>query len=135
MSPCQCQKFIPEGLHEVQHPTPLKPQHSPAKQTMPTCGAKTQHADDTYDMQPVLPENEIKHIQRAMCTTSYCASALDNTGIMALNDLAASQAPAKQSTKDALMQLLDFLSTHPNAKIRHYESPMILQMHSNASHL
>ena len=86
-------------------------------------------------MQPVLPDNEIKHVQRAVDITSYYATSLDNTALMALNDLAASQAPAKQSTKDALMQLLDFLSTHPNAKIRHYESPMILQMHSNASHL
>ena len=89
---------------------------------MPTCGAKT-------------PDNETKHIQRAVRITSYCATALDNAAIMALNDLAASQASAKQSTKDALVQLLNYLSTHPNAKIRCYESPMMLQMHRDTLHL
>ena len=54
---------------------------------------------------------------------------------MALNNLTTSQSLAKKSTKDALAQLLDYLSTHPNAKIRCYERPMTLQIHIDISHL
>ena len=54
---------------------------------------------------------------------------------MALNDLAAAQSTAKQSTKDALTQLLDYLSTHSNTKIRNYESPMMFQIHSDKSYI
>ena len=126
-------KYIPEGLHKLQHPTPVKPQHSPAKHTIPTYGAKIQYADNTDEMQPTLPEHDIKCIQKAVGISSYYASALDNTALMALNDLAAAQAAAKQSIKDSLNQLLDYLATHPDAKIRYYESPTTLQIHSDAS--
>ena len=54
---------------------------------------------------------------------------------MALNDLAAAQSTVKRSAKGDLTQLLDYLSTHSNAKIRCYEIPMTLQIHSDASYL
>ena len=54
---------------------------------------------------------------------------------MALNDLVAAQSTAKQSTKNSRVQLLDYLSTHSNAKIRHYKFPMMLQIYSDASYL
>ena len=56
----------------------------------------------------MLPNNEIKYIQKAAGITSYYATALD-TSLMALNDLAASKSLAKQSKKYALAQLLDYI--------------------------
>ena len=119
-------KHIPEGLHKLQHPAPMKPQHLPAKCTIPTCGAKIQCTDNTDEMQPTLPGHEIKYIQKAVGAISYYVSAQDNTVLIVLNDLSAARTKAKQSMKDSLEQLLDYLATHPNAKIRHCKSPMIL---------
>ena len=52
---------MPEGLNKLQHPAPIKQQHSPTTYAIPTCGAKMQYADDDNDdEQPVLPDNEIK---------------------------------------------------------------------------
>ena len=126
-------KHVPVGLHELQHPVPLNPQYSLAKHTIPECGSKTQCADNEDDMQLVLPDDEIKCIQKVLGTTSYHDIALDSTAPIALNDLATSQASAKQSTKDDLAQLLDYFSTHPNAEIRRCEIPMTLQTRSDSS--
>ena len=61
-------------------------------------------------------------MQKAVGIKSYYAAALDNTALMALNNLAAAQATAKQLTEDSLCQLLDYLVTNHNTKIRYYES-------------
>ena len=74
-------------------------------------------------------------MQKAVGITSYYTAALDKTTLIALNDLAPAQAAVKQSIQDSLCQLLYYLVTHPNTKIRYYESPMILQIHSDASYL
>ena len=67
-----------------------------------------QHANDDDDMQPVLHDNEIKHIQKAVRITSYHATALNNSALMAINDLATSQSLAKNPRK---MPLRNFLTT------------------------
>jgi hypothetical protein len=54
---------------------------------------------------------------------------------MALNDLATEQTAATEKTKTAAGQLLDYLATHPDAKIRFQASDMILHIHSDASYL
>ena len=120
---------------KLKHPAPLNPQHSLAKHAMPAHGAKIQQEDNDDDEQPVLLDSEIKCMQKEVSITSCYAAALDNTSLMALNDLAAAQSTAKRSSKEALKQLLDYVSTHSNAKIRHYESPTMLQIHSDASYL
>ena len=89
-------KYVPEGLNKLQHPAHLKPQHSPAKHIISTYGSKTKYDINTDYMQPVLHENEIKHIQREVGITSYYAASLDNSALVDLNDLAAAQAKAKK---------------------------------------
>ena len=83
----------------MQHSAPLKPQNLPAKHATPTCGAKKQYADNDDDMKLVLPDNKIKFIQKSFGITSYYATALDNTALMAL---AASQSSAKNPQKTPL---------------------------------
>ena len=82
-------KFVAKELNKLQHPTPVKPQHSLAKHTIPTYGVKIQYANNTNEIQPTLPEQTIKYMQKVVGITSYYAAALDNTALMALNDLAA----------------------------------------------
>ena len=86
---------------------------------MSTCGAKIKHADNDDDEHLVLPETEIKYIQKAVGITSYYPTALANTNLMALNVLVSSQSTAKQSAKDVLSLPLDYLSTHSSAKNKH----------------
>jgi hypothetical protein len=54
---------------------------------------------------------------------------------MAINDIATEQTAATEKTKTAAGQLLDYLVTHPDAKIRYQESDMIPHIHSDASYL
>jgi hypothetical protein len=54
---------------------------------------------------------------------------------MPLNDIATEQTTATEKTKTAAGQLLDYLATHPDAKIRVNASEMILHIHSDTSYL
>ena len=54
---------------------------------------------------------------------------------MALSTLASERSKATSQTIKNLHQLLDYLGTHPDAKIRYYASAMILNVHSDAYYL
>jgi hypothetical protein len=55
--------------------------------------------------------------------------------LMPLNDIATEKTRATEKTKTAAGQLLDYLATHPDAKIRFHASDMILHIHIDASYL
>jgi hypothetical protein len=65
----------------------------------------------------------------------YYSRAVYPTVIIPLNDIATEQTSATEKTKTAAGQLLDYLSMHPDAKIRFHASDMILHIHSDASYL
>jgi hypothetical protein len=52
-----------------------------------------------------------------------------------LNDISTEQIKATEKTQAAADQLLDYLATHHDAKIRYHKSDMILHIHSDASYL
>jgi hypothetical protein len=54
---------------------------------------------------------------------------------MPLNSIATEQTTATEKTKTAAGQFLDYLATHPDAKIRFHASDMILHIHSDAFYL
>jgi hypothetical protein len=54
---------------------------------------------------------------------------------MPLNDIATEQTKATEKMQAATKQLLDYLSTYPDATIRYHSSDMILNIHSDASYL
>jgi hypothetical protein len=54
---------------------------------------------------------------------------------MPLNDISTEQTAATEKRKTAAGQLLDYLATHPDAKIRFHVSDMILHINSDASYL
>ena len=57
------------------------------------------------------------------------------TILLTLSDIASEQAnPTKKTTK-RVCQLLDYMATHPEAKIRFCASEMVLNIHSDASYL
>jgi hypothetical protein len=54
---------------------------------------------------------------------------------MPINVLASEQSNATEVTADKVIKLLNYCNTHPETKIRHHASDMILHIHSDASYL
>ena len=63
------------------------------------------------------------------------ARAVDLTVLAALSSIASEQASATKDTEKRVSKLLDYLATHPDAKIRYHASGMVLNIHSDASYL
>ncbi len=54
---------------------------------------------------------------------------------MALSDIATQQNKPTENTRQDVNHLLDYMATHPAAKIRYKASDMVLNIHSNVSYL
>ena len=65
----------------------------------------------------------------------YYARAVDMTILHALSEIASQQAKPTKRTMARVKQLLDYMHTHPDAKIRFRASDMVLNVHSDASYL
>ena len=57
------------------------------------------------------------------------------TVLMSLSTIASEQTKGTERTMDKALQILDYLATHPDAKVRFRASDMILNIHSDASYL
>jgi hypothetical protein len=65
----------------------------------------------------------------------YYARAVDSTMLVALNAISASQSKATKNTAAAIVHLLGYTATHPDAILRYTCSDMVLHIHSDASYL
>ena len=127
-------EYVIKTLIRLEHPFPSKPKHAPHRWIPKVFGQKVHLAPDPDTTDP-LPSHEIKTIQRIVGSFLYYARAVDNTLHTALNDIATSQASPTRKTKDATLMLMDYLHTHPNAKIRYHASDMQLYIDSDAAYL
>jgi hypothetical protein len=125
--------YISNVLSKFQHAAPKHPQHTPSRYVTPVYGAKTQYA--TKDETPPITAKQCLTIQKFTRSVLYYAQAVDPTVLMPLNDITTEQTKANEKTQAAKNQLLDYLSTHPDAAIRYHASDMILHIHSDASYL
>ena len=93
--------------------------------------------DDTIPVEksPKLDEKRKKVVQQVIGTCLYFARAVDCTILPAISSTASTQANATEGTEQRVKQLLDYLPTLSNAKVRFYASKMILNVHSDASYL
>jgi hypothetical protein len=89
----------------------------------------------THENSPPLAAKQCTEIQKITGSVLYYSRAVDPTVLVALNDIATEQTAVTEKTKTAAGQLLDYLATHPDAKIRFQASDMILRIHSDASYL
>ena len=122
-------------LVRFKHEPPPRNQHSPYQPQPRRVG---KNADDTTptDVSPLLDKNAKRWYNRYVIGT--CLSydrASDCTILRAISSIASTQAKATEETEQRVKQLLDYLFTLPNAKVRFYVSKMILNVHSDASHL
>jgi hypothetical protein len=84
---------------------------------------------------PALPDTDVNKLQQLTGTLLYYARAVDPTFIMSINVLASEQSNATEVPADKVIKLLNYCNSHPETKIRHHASDMILQIHSDASNL
>jgi hypothetical protein len=83
----------------------------------------------------MLQPTDIKYLQQVIGALLYYARMLDNTMLVAISTLASQQSHGTQATMNALVQLLNYAATHPDASIKYYASDMILHISSDASYL
>jgi hypothetical protein len=125
--------YVSNVLGKFQHEAPKHPQHTPSRYVTPVYGAKTQYA--TRDETPPLTARQCITIQKVTESVLHYARVVDPTVLMPLNDIATEQTKATGKTQAATNQMLDYLSTHPDATIRYHASYMVLHTHSDSSYL
>ena len=126
--------YVEKALQRFEHPIPAKPEDSPHAWIQPNYGAKQQMTQDP-DESPPLEAKGIKTLQEVIGTFLFYGRAIDNTMLTALGTLASAQTKGTRDTMQALIKLLNYAATHPDAIIRYTRSDMILHIHSDASYL
>jgi hypothetical protein len=128
------QGYIAAVLHRFQHPHTVRPQHAPYKMQPINYGAKVQFATSADTTTP-LTDAEKLTLQQVIRCLLYYARAVDTTMLVALSTLASTQTTGTAATAEAMIQLLDYCATHPDAEVRFHASDMVLQVSSDASYL
>ena len=126
--------YIDKVLARFRHPLPKRPQYSPHP-APPTKFTQTTPAPPSHDESSCLDEKGIKIIQKICGSILWYMRSCDTTTTKALNAIRHKQSRATKKTKIWLNWLLDYLATHPEAKIRYWQSDMRLLIHSDASFL
>jgi hypothetical protein len=126
--------YVKAALHKFQHPSPKQRCHAPSQWNIPKCGAKLQ-LTAPIDLTPAMSAAQILNLQQVVGTFLFYARAFDPTMLYAFNALAAAQSKGMPVTAKALVHLLNYCATHPDAKIQYRASDMILHIHSDASYL
>jgi hypothetical protein len=87
------------------------------------------------DATPVLDVGGIKQIQQIVGSILYYARTVNMTVLMALSSIVVEQTKAMEKNMGRWIQLLDYLASNLEAKVRHHASNMKMNIHSNASYL
>ena len=126
--------YVTKALKKFNHPHPLRPQHAPHKWTQPAYGQKVQYAREPTHFDK-LDTNGKRRIQSIVGTFLYYGRAVEQPILPALNEIATYQATPTTDTVAKTKMLMDFLATHPNAKLRYYAGTMHLHVESDAAYL
>ncbi len=95
------------------------------------------------DAQSPLPTDEtrkltnakIKQVQKIVGSILYYARAVNLTVLMVLSKIASEQTKGTEKNLETAYQLLDYLASHPNAKVQFRASDMVMNIHSDALYL
>ena len=116
------------------HPEPRKLQHSPYKNAPIIYGSKVKYAAKVDDS-PTLYSDDILRMQSIVSTLLFYGWSVNNKLLVDLSELRQQQTVATQATNDAIMQILDYISTYPSNGITFRARNMILAAHSDAAYL
>ena len=126
--------YIKKKLHEYEHAFPKRIQTCPYSPEPKTYGAYTQ-APLPIDASLPLDAKGIRRIQKIVGSILYYARAVGMMVLMALSSIASKQMKATERTMQRCTQLLDYLASHSNAKVRFHASDTVMNIHSDASYL
>jgi hypothetical protein len=126
--------YIKKKLQEYDHTMPTRLQRCPYSPEPKQFGSQTQ-APLPPDESPKLDAKGIKRIQQIVGSILYYARAVDMTVLAALSAIAIEQTKATHKTRDRSIQLLDYLASNQDAKVRFHASEMVMNIHSDASYL
>ena len=82
-----------------------------------------------------VDDKHIRVIQQVVGYVLYYLRPVDFTVLKTLSSIASEQTLATENTKKKVTQLLDYLATKPNVKIRFYAFGMIKNIHLDALYL
>jgi len=82
-----------------------------------------------------LDADDVQRLQEVVGTILSYGRAVDYTTLPALSSIASEQANGTEATMRALVRLLDYVATHPDAVLRFRRSGMILTIHADGSYL
>jgi hypothetical protein len=108
--------YVTAALHKFQHAMSTRPADAPHAWNQPTYSAKIQYAPEANTTMPVTPP-QVMHIQQVIGTLMYYSIAIDSMMLVALGTITAAQATATEHTTAAIIQLLNYAATHPDATI------------------
>ena len=126
--------YIKKKMQEYGHVIPTRLQMCPYSPEPKKFGSEAQAPLPT-DESPKLDEKGIKRIQQIVGSILYYARAVDMTVLAALSTIAIDQTKATERTMKRCIQLLDYLASNQNAKVRFHASDMVMNIHSDASYL
>jgi hypothetical protein len=127
-------EYIKKKLQEYEHARPSKPQNCPYSSEPKQYGSEAQ-SPLRKDTSKLLDNSSKKQIQKIVGNILFYAWAVDMKVSMALSTIAMSQAAPTEQTMEYCIQLLDYLAMHADAKIKFYESDMIMNIHLDATYL
>ena len=116
------------------NPDPRKPQHSLYKHAPIIYSSKVRYAAKD-DYVPSLDTDGILRVKSIVGALMFYVRAVGNKLLVALSKIGRHQAAATQATNDAIMQLLNYVSTYPSDGITFRSSNMVLAAHSDAEYL
>ena len=127
-------RIHPLVLPTFQTPIAIPPPICPHQWQKPTYGARV-HWAPSPDDSPALDLSDTKRVQQVLGVLLYYGRAVDSTLLTAITEIATQQAHATERTLKAIVQLLNYCATHPNAILRYRASDMVLWIDSDASYL
>ena len=84
---------------------------------------------------PPLNDKGIKRVQLIVGSLLYIGRSVKNKLLVALSAIGVQRAAATEETKDAIEQLLEYVTTYPDDGILFRKSGMILATHADAGFL
>ena len=127
-------EYITKVINKYFHNRRLIPTHTPYKIQLPNYKIKTQYVEPP-DLAPTLDKTGTTRIQAIVGSLLYYARAIEHTLLPALNEIAAEQAKPTMNTVNKVDNLLMFVATCPNGKLRFHASDMVLHVDSEAAYL
>ena len=126
--------YIKKKLQEYTHAFKGRLQTCPYSPEPKRFGADAQ-APIVTDRTAALNVKRIKRVQQIVGSILYYARAVDMTVLMALSSIAVEQTKATEKTMGRCIQLLEYLASNSEAKVRYHASDMVMNIHSDASYL